>query len=611
VTGQGGDGCGACVAPRWDARRRAEAGIGTDAIRNQVFLGYDLDMPTSADLDLPPYDPTRLLAAPFPERVRLVCRTWAAQVHPNPLVVIAMYWAKYLLLFVGGWAFFVSFSAGYPGFASPGAWAFTPVAFQKAMLWAIFYELAGFGCGSGPMNGRFSPPIGGFLHFLRPGTTKLPLFPGLPVLGGTRRTRLDAALYAANQLFLLRALLAPEVGPQLLLPSFALIPLLGVTDKTLFLAARAEHYYVVLVCLTVASGNALWISACKVVWGAIWFWAATSKLNDHFPAVIMVMVNNGPLCPRRLKRRLFVDYPDDLRPSALATALARIGTLTEYSIPLVLLTSSSPLLTGAMLVVMTCFHGFIALNNPSGMPIEWNILMIYGGFFLFGFHPEASVLALGAMPLLVAFLFLCLFLVPCYGNFVPSRVSFLLAMRYYAGNWAYNIWLFRKGSIERLRKLTKAAGTVREQLEPLLPDAAAVEMALSLSLAHRFMHLEGRPLLEALPRAVDDIDDYEWMDGEVLGGMVLGWNFGDGHLNGMQLLDAVQEQCGFEPGELRVVLVEAQPLFGRTMEWTIADAASGVLEEGVTEVASMRALPPWPTGEQAAAFERRRASATA
>ena len=46
------------------------------------------------------------------------------------------------------------------------------------------------------------------------------------------------------------------------------------------------------------------------------------------------------------------------------------------------------------------------------------------------------------------------------------------------------------------------------------------------------MHLEGRPLLEALPRAVDDIDDYEWIEGEVVGGMVLGWNFGDGHLNG-------------------------------------------------------------------------------
>ncbi len=568
-------------------------------------------MSTRADPDLPPYAPERILTAPFPERARLACRTWASQVHPTPLLVIAMYWAKYLLLFIGGWAFFASFSAGHPGFASPGAWAFTPIAFQKAMLWAIFYELAGFGCGSGPMNARFSPPIGGFLHFLRPGTTKLPLFPGLPVFGGIRRTALDAALYAANQLFLLRALLAPELTPELLLPSFVLIPLLGITDKTLFLAARAEHYYVALVCLTVASGDALWISACKGLWAMIWFWAATSKLNDHFPSVIMVMMNNGPFFPKWLKKHLFAAYPDDLRPSSFAIGMARIGTLTEYMIPLVLVTSQSPLLTGAMLVVMGSFHGFIALNNPSGMPIEWNILMIYGGIFLFGFHPEASVLAVGQMPWLALFLFSSLFVVPCVGNFVPSRVSFLLSMRYYAGNWAYNIWLVRKGSIGKLSKLTKAAGTMREQLEKLIPDASGVDVALALSLAHRFMHLEGRPLLEALPRAVDSIDDYEWMDGEVLGGMVLGWNFGDGHLNGLQLLQAVQQQCGFEPGELRVVMVESQPLFGRTMQWKVVDAASGLLEEGETEIAPMRGLQPWPTGKYAEALLRGRAGASA
>jgi Transmembrane protein of unknown function (DUF3556) len=563
-------------------------------------------VPTSAASDLPPYDPQRILAAPFPERVRLVCRSWAGQVAPTPMIVMAMYWAKYLVLYAGGWAFFVSFSAGYPGFASPGAWAFAPIAFEKAVLWSIFYELTGFGCGSGPMNARFHPPFGGFLHFLRPGTTKLPLFPGAPVVGGIRRTWLDVALYAANQLFLLRALVAPEITADLLWPSVVLIPVLGVLDKTLFLAARAEHYWVALVCLAAAQADALWISACKVVWGGIWFWAATSKLNDHFPSVIMVMMNNGPFFPKWLKRRLFAAYPDDLRPSALARFMSRMGTLTEYSLPIVLLASQSPLLTAGMLCVMVGFHGYIAINNPSGMPIEWNILMIYGGIFLFGFHPEASPLAIDALPGLVAFLAFCLFAVPCFGNFVPSRVSFLLAMRYYAGNWAYNIWLVRKGSAAKFARLKKASGTMREQLEKLLPDATSVEMALALSLAHRFMHLEGRPLLEALPRAVADIDDYEWMDGEVLGGMVLGWNFGDGHLNGLQLLHAVQEQCGFEPGELRVVMIESQPLFGRTMQWTIADAASGVLERGETAIAPMLALQPWPTGEHAEAFVGRR-----
>jgi len=569
-------------------------------------------MPTSAPSDLPPYEPARLLSAPFPERVRLVCRTWASQVNPTLRVVMAMYWAKYLLLYVGGWAFFVSFSAGYPGFTAPGGWAFTEVAFQKALLWSIFYELAGFGCGMGPMNARFNPPLGGFLHFLRPGTTKLPLFPGLPVVGGIQRTWLDVGLYAANQLLLLRALLAPEVTPALLWPSLVLIPLLGISDKTLFLAARAEHYWVALVCLTVAYAGALWLSACKLVWCAIWFWAATSKLNHHFPSVIMVMMNNGPFFPKWLKKRLFVSYPDDLRPSRLAAQMAHGGTFTEYMIPVVLLLSSgSPTVTALMLFVMCGFHGFIALNNPSGMPIEWNILMIYGGIFLFGFHPEASVLAVGSLPLLALFLFVWLLLVPLVGNFVPSRVSFLLAMRYYAGNWAYNIWLVRKGSAAKFKKLVKAAGTFREQLEKMVPHPTGVDVAVTLAMAHRFMHFEGRPLLEALPRAVDDIDAYDWMEGEVLGGMVLGWNFGDGHLNGRQLLEAVQAQCGFEPGEVRVVMVESQPLFGRSMRWQIVDAASGLVEQGETELAPMRGVQPWPTGRYAAAFLRGRPAASA
>jgi hypothetical protein len=241
------------------------------------------------------------------------------------------------------------------------------------------------------------------------------------------------------------------------------------------------------------------------------------------------------------------------------------------------------------------------------MPIEWNILMIYGGIFLFGFHPEASMLALGALPLLAGFLFFSLVCVPCFGNFFPARVSFLLSMRYYAGNWAYNIWLVRKGSAAKFQRLVKAAGTFREQLTKLVPDPVAVDTALTLSMAHRFMHFEGRPLLDALPRAVDDIDAYEWMEGEVLGGMVIGWNFGDGHLNHTQLLDAVQAQCDFEPGELRVVMVESQPLFGRAMQWQIVDAASGVLEKGETQLAPMRTQQPWPTGKYAEAFGKRSA----
>ena len=559
-----------------------------------------------SESDLPPYEPRRILQAPFPERIRLVCRTWAAQVNPNPLSVLALYWAKYFVLFIGGWAFFVSFSAGYPGFTSPLAWAFTLGAFQKALLWALFYESAGFGCSSGPMNARYSPPLGGFLYFLRPGTTKLPLFPGAPVVGARTRGWLDVGLYAANQLLLLRALFAAEVTPDLLWPIVVLIPLMGVLDKTLFLAARGEHYWVALVCLTVAFEGGLWLSYAKGIWCCIWFWAATSKINHHFPSVIMVMMNNGPFFPGFLKKRLFAHFPDDLRPSRLATAMAHTGTFTEYLIPFALVLSAGHAeLTVLFLLLMAGFHGFIAVNNPAGMPVEWNILMVYGGVFLFGFHPEASLSAIGQMPLLALFLFAFGVAIPLYGNFFPSRVSFLMAMRYYAGNWAYNVWLFRGNSSDKLKRLKKPAGTLREQLAPMLGhDEELLDLAAAMGVAQRFMHFEGRPLHDLIPKAVDDIDDYEWMEGEILCGMIVGWNFGDGHLNGTQLLESVQAQCGFEPGELRVVMVESQPLFGRAMAWKIVDAADGVLEEGSTRIADMRGRQPWPEGEAAEAFVR-------
>jgi hypothetical protein len=245
------------------------------------------------------------------------------------------------------------------------------------------------------------------------------------------------------------------------------------------------------------------------------------------------------------------------------------------------------------------------------MPVEWNILMIYGAIALFGFHQDASILGTLQMPGLLAFVLFSMFVIPLYGNFVPSRVSFLLAMRYYAGNWAYNVWLIRKDALHKLDKLKKNATTTRTQLNEILPDPKLVEVALSMSLAHRFMHLEGRPLLEALPRTVDRIEDYEWIDGEMFAGMVIGWNFGDGHLNNESLVNAIQPQCQFAPGEVRVLMVESQPLFGPTMEWKIVDAADGVLERGKTEIAPLRAVQPYPTGKYAQAYERGPAKAIA
>ena len=93
---------------------------------------------------------------------------------------------------------------------------------------------------SGPLGFRIWPPFTAFLHFLRPGTTKLAPFPNLPVFGGTTRTWLDVALYAAFVASLLRALVAPQIGAAQLVPVVVLLPLCALGDKTIVLAAASS-----------------------------------------------------------------------------------------------------------------------------------------------------------------------------------------------------------------------------------------------------------------------------------------------------------------------------------------------------------------------------------
>ena len=107
------------------------------------------------------------------------------------------------------------------------------------------------------------------------------------------------------------------------------------------------------------------------------------------------------------------------------------------------------------------------------------------------------------------------------------------------------------------------------------------------------MHLHGRALMALIPKAVPRFEDYEYVDGEIVAGLVLGWNFGDGHLHQEDLLRAVQSQCGYEEGELRCVFVESQPLGRATMNYRIHDAKTGLLEEGEVDVAGLRARQPW------------------
>lgn len=541
-------------------------------------------------------DPAQWAQKGFEERLRLATSVYILEGMGYPVAAYLFHAAKIAVL-AGLWMFFVSFT---PGMGSPfaiGSWFFAPIAFQKAFLWGCFFEAAGLGCMSGPLGLKIWPPFTAGIHYLWPGTTKLAPFPKLPVFGGTRRTILDALLYAAYLGAILHALVQPELDPMRdLLPIVVLLPLCGLGDGTIFLTSRVEHHFAMIVCFTFA-GN--WIAAAKWVQLAIWFWAGVSKLTVAFAYVVPIMTANNPLMKSAwFRRRLFVDYPENLTPSTLGKTMAHAGTFLEFATPLTLLfvTGDGPLLYAGIFFAVA-LHGFIISNMPIAAVFEWNLLSLYAAFFLFFMHPDVSLFSVGSTPLALYLLIGCMIL-PALGNLVPRWISFLIAMRYYAGNWAWNAWLFRNGSHRKLHKLRRAAPLLHEQQQRFLTPEDATRGDASF-LAFRALHLQGRILGKLLPRATDGnpFQEYTYADGETVAGSVLGWNFGEGHLADERLIAAIQAQCGFEEGELRVICVEAQPILGSTLHWRIVDARRGTLDEGYVELADLARRKPWDLGE--------------
>ena len=534
----------------------------------------------------PTFDMDDWRALPHHQKLKPLAQDWALNGFGTPYAVYLLYAVK-LVVFVVGAALVMGVDLHAHGWTEP-------LAYQKLVVWTLLWEILGLGCGSMPLTFRFLPPIGGVLYWLRPGTMRLPPWPSkVPFTAGTRRTPVDIALYvgilASGVVLLTNDGRLGRTGIAVLLTCLVL---LGLRDKAPFLAARPEHYATMLVIFLFAPTNTVF--ALKLVMIALWWGAATSKLGRHFPFVVSVMISNTPWQRSTwVKRRLWKSYPDDLRPSWLAGAAAHGGTVVEYSVPLVLLLSRGGTVTTVAVIVMVLFHIHITSTLPLGVPLEWNLFFIYSTLFLFGHYAGVGAGSFESFPLGV-FLVLVLVVLPVLGNLRPDLVSFLPGMRYYAGNWATSVWLFRKDGAEEVfdSSLVKPAPVVIKQLTRLYGEQMA-ELLLYKGLAFRAMHSHGRALAGLLTRAVDELDDYTVREGELVAGVALGWNFGEGHLHNAQLLAAVQERCHFTSGQLRVITLEGQPIHDPRQKYQILDAADGLLEEGHIAVSDLISRQPW------------------
>ena len=533
---------------------------------------------------------------PYRERLKPLAQDWAVNGIGVPQAVYLLYIVK-LVIYAGGGLLLISATSDLGGLSKIGDWWTQPVVFQKAVVWTMLWEALGLGAGSLPLTLRFSPMVGGFLHWLRPGTIRQPPWPDkVPLTAGDSRTIFDVFLYAgfvASALVLLIGSGADGFDPVIVGILLAFLVLLGFRDKVPFLAARAEVYgpFLLIFCFPADQ----MIVAAQFVMFCIWWGAASSKLNKHFPFVVTVMISNTPWNRSKwAKKKLYRNHPEDLIPSRFGEFNAHMGTVLEFTFPLLLIASSGGVIGTIAVAGMVIFHLHILSTFPLAVPLEWNIFMIFSIFFLFGHYGDVPLSTLDD-PLLIAMLAPIIVGIPVLGNFRPDLISFLPSMRYYAGNWATSQWYFRKdtGSEAKLDgPITKAAKTLPVQLGKFYePDMN--EVLLHKGLAFRSMHTHGRALVGLTDRAVDDVENYDVREGETISGMICGYNFGDGHFHNEKLLASVQSRVGYKPGELRVVTLESQPAANPIQRYRIFDAADGLIEEGTVKVADMVVRQPW------------------
>ncbi|HEY5054263.1 MAG TPA: DUF3556 domain-containing protein, partial [Solirubrobacterales bacterium] len=145
----------------------------------------------------PPFDLDEWERLPHLERIKPLAQDWAVNGFGTPVAVYFLYIVKLLLYAGGGLLLISATTSGLGGIGDLGSWWTEPIVFQKAVVWTMLWEVLGLGAGSLPLTLRFSPMIGGVLYWLRPGTTRLPPWPGkVPLTRGTTRTLFDVALYA-------------------------------------------------------------------------------------------------------------------------------------------------------------------------------------------------------------------------------------------------------------------------------------------------------------------------------------------------------------------------------------------------------------------------------
>jgi len=492
----------------------------------------------------------------YRQRVDVWCKE-LARPAAVPLIMYVMYGVK-IVLYLGAFHYFVR---------DRSQSAYSELNAKRFLLYNIAGDVLGFNSTNGPLGQRLRLPFVTWWNFLNRGTVTSPLLPGLP---NTRGIHL-IALYVVYVALLIWAMLQPEIGFSSVWPILLCLAIILPQDLTIFLASRGEHYIYFLFCAMFSSEEFLF--GCQMVQAAIWTWAGISKIGPWFKYVNATMpLNSLLLRPFPAVLKMLHRDADYAMPSALCCWITYFATAMECSLGaacIYWLSLGVPLITK--------FHLYIFSMVPFASVMEWNIFCIWAGYWLFWFN-TVSVPA-NLSPLLAAFLFVVLVVVPAVGQLFPKLVPFLIAYRPYAGNWRWCWHVVSKKASHKFKRLKTMDSVIHsENMSEMIKNEDYCQQADWMIAGGTVNFPHYRPLVPIVEELEElnqwGPDDYNCIAQEPLYNAIYGWCLGVGYHTKASHFDALRTICQFEKGECYVVTFEAMGLLNHTSEWSVVDIAT-------------------------------------
>ena len=218
--------------------------------------------------------------------------------------------------------------------------------------------------------------------------------------------------------------------------------------------------------------------------------------------------------------------------------------------------------TATAAFVMIVFHLNILLAFPMGVPLEWNVFMIFGVLWLFVAHAQLGLSSVtDPVPLAVLFVLIAGTVVigTCTRARFPSCPACATTPAIGTPPCGVSSRPSTKSSAWVRARLAHVPHTTRAAVQDQRGNPGSDSPRIRIPGNE---HRRARAVHPGAPGAGQDTTRTTTTCARVKSSArwFSGWNFGDGHMHNECLIEALQERCGFEPGDVRVVILDAQPI---------------------------------------------------